>query len=171
MKNKNIVKSSKSFISSLNEEKWLNKQGEKGLLLYEIKNENFCFKKTDLKYVYSAEFCYDSPKTPQNQAYIENMVAEGKIFCGIKGNFVYFANTSEIGIKKSISALAELKRRSRTMSIFGSVLSVFFLALFAYNVYYTVFFNSISYVIPANSEEILKIFNFIVGKNPALLFL
>ena len=33
------------------------------------------------------------------------------------------------------------------------------------------YFNEIEYVVPANKDEILPIFNFVVGKNPAALFM
>ena len=135
--------------------------GAKGLVLVGKKCGRYEFEKTDVKAEYIVDYLDDSPKSPDNTEYLR-----GKDVCGFKGNSAY--------IRGGVHTAASLGRQSARygkLTLFFGVVTVLFAALFAYNLKYVNYFNEIGYVVPANGDEILPIFNFVVGKNPATLFM
>ena len=152
---------SKSFISVYNEEKWLNKLGSKGYMLKGRKKGKYTFEKLERPVKYHIDDLDESPETPENTEYLQ-----GKNVCGFKGNSAYIADEEH----NSDTLKRQVSRFGKLTAFFGVVLALF-LALFAYNLHYVQYFKSIGYVVPADKDEILEIFNFVVGKNPAVLFM
>ena len=149
------------FLSEHNEEKWLNSLGAQGWLLKCKRPFVYSFEKTDKPVVYHIDYLADSPYTDVNRAYMKD-----KSVCAVKGNSAYVVSGAH-----GECSLRRQAKRYETLAVFFTVLSVLFFALAMYNVYYMNFFNEIGYTVPANSNEILPMFNFVVGKNPAELFL
>lgn len=151
----------KIFISEFGEEKWLNKLGSKGYLLKAKSKGKYVFKKIEKKVTYCIDYLDESPQTPDNAEYLKD-----KNVCGFKGNSAYIADGAH-----TVETLSRQSARYGKLSAFFAVLLGLFVALFVYNLEYVNFFKSIDYVVPADKNEILSIFDFVVGKNPALLFM
>lgn len=151
----------KVFVSEHDEQKWLNRMGAKGFVLVGKKCGRYEFEKADVKAEYIVDYLDDSPKTPDNTEYLR-----GKDVCGFKGNSAYIRN----GVHTA-APLGRQAARYGKLSVFFGAVTALFAALFAYNLKYVNYFNEIEYVVPANKDEILPIFNFVVGKNPAALFM
>lgn len=151
----------KVFVSEYDEQKWLNNMGARGFVLVGKKCGRYEFEKADVKAKYIVDYLDDSPGSPDNTEYLR-----GKDVCGFKGNSAY--------IRDGVHTAASLRRQTARygkLAIFFGVVTVLFAALFVYNLKYVNYFNEIEYVVPANKDEILSIFNFVVGKNPAALFM
>lgn len=151
----------KIFISEFNEEKWLNKLGSKGYLLTAKSIGKYTFEKIEKKVTYCIDYLDESPQTPDNAEYLKN-----KNVRGFKGNSAYIS-----GEEHTVESLSRQSARYGKLSAFFGVILALFAALFVYNLRYVSFFKSIDYVVPADKNEILSIFNFVVGKNPAVLFM
>lgn len=151
----------KIFISEFNEEKWLNKLGSKGYLLTDKSIGKYTFKKIEKKVTYCIDYLDEAPQTPDNAEYLKN-----KSVCGFKGNSAYISDEEH-----TVESLSRQSARYGKLSAFFGVILALFAALFVYNLRYVSFFKSIDYVVPADKNEILSIFNFVVGKNPAILFM
>jgi len=151
----------KIFVSEHDEEKWLNSLGAKGYLLIKKSPCTYVFSKEDGISEYQIDYLDDTPKAPANQEYLE-----GKEVCGFKGNSAYIRN----GVHTAETLKRQTARYGKLAAFFG-VVTLLFGALFAYNLYYVNFFKSIDYIVPADSSAILPIFSFVVGKNPAQLFM
>ncbi len=151
----------KIFVSEHDEEAWLNRLGAKGYLLKKKSIGAYAFSKTDDKITYQIDYLGESPETPDNQKYLE-----GKEVCGFKGNSAYIKNGSH-----SAASLKRQTARYGKLAAFFGIITLLFGGLFAYNLSYVEYFKSIEYVVPADKDAILPIFNFVVGKNPAQLFM
>lgn len=152
---------SKIFISEFNEEQWLNKLGSKGYLLKSKSRGKYVFEKIEKKVTYCIDYLDESPNTPDNAEYLKK-----KDVRGFKGNSAYIS-----GEEHTVATLSRQSARYGKLSAFFGVILALFTALFVYNLSYVNFFKSIDYVVPADKNEILSIFNFVVGKNPAVLFM
>ena len=64
------VTKSNVFFDRANEEKWLDRCGEQGLLLVGHKTFRYIFEKTDSKWNYTVEWLDSSPLTEENAEYI-----------------------------------------------------------------------------------------------------
>ena len=151
----------KVFVSEYDEQKWLNRMGAKGFVLVGRKRGRYEFEKSDVKAEYTVDYLDDSPGSPDNTEYLRD-----KDVCGFKGNSVYI-----LGGIHTAESLGRQSARYGKLSVFFGVVTALFAALFAYNLKYVNYFNEIGYVVPADKDEILPIFNFVVGKNPAMLFM
>ncbi len=151
----------KYFISEYNEEKWLNQMGGSGFKLVKKSFFTYEFESTDKTYKYRIDFLPDPVEAEESVEYLKD-----KHCCGNKGSSVYILN-----MEHTVETASAHEKRYSALAMFFGVCFLFFAALFTYNVSCMSFFDAEKYVIKTDVNEIWSIFNFIVGKNPAALFL
>lgn len=172
----------RTFYDVEKEEKWLNKQGQDGLLLVDTVPFGYTFDKTHKKWTYSMEWLDSSPDTEENAAYIKKRSMKNCFYCGKKNCYAYFASEGNTPPAKSASAFDAISKRYTKIAVFAAVIAVFLLLLVVYNFVWQGRFNDLEYVnkdgesvvgytAPYDSNEIVGAFKWVVGKNPASLFL
>ena len=67
--------------------------------------------------------------------------------------------------------MEKIKSRYFTLSLFWSILSVYLTGLTVYHITWANKFNISGYKVPEDKGEIMPQFDFVVGKNPAVLLL
>ncbi len=152
----------KYFISEYKEEKWLNSLGKKGYLLESKCGFDYEFKKTERPVRYYIDYLPDAPESEESKEYLENKNA-----VAFKGNSVYVVSNGD----RPCEAYSHQIKRYGKLALFFGVLFVLFCALFVYNVQNAMFFNEIGYVVPNDKKAIFDIFRFVIGKNPAQMFM
>ena len=91
MKGSDNVKSVyKIFFGFMDLEKWLNKQGEKCLLLTEVKDSKYTFTECETPIRYFVDHTDDSPYTDANGEYVYAKMAEGYELACINGRTLFF---------------------------------------------------------------------------------
>lgn len=172
MTEKNTEKKIRAFFGVETEEKFLNRMGKRKFLLIKTYPFFYIFKLTDTVWSYSAEWLDSSPDTEDNKKYIaEKCENENLKCCGKRSCFVYFASEGETVPEKSHKALNRIKKRYRSLSVFWSVISAYLTGLLIYNIIWANKFSDMGYKVHDDTAEIERIFVFVVGKNPAVLFL
>lgn len=86
----------KLFIGFCDEQKWLDKQGEDNLLLENVENGKYHFKKSEKKIKYFIDHTEDSPFTELNGEYIKKREANGYKLACIKGRCLYFYTEEDL---------------------------------------------------------------------------
>lgn len=152
----------KYFISEYKEEKWLSSLGGKGYLLESKSGFTYEFKKTERPVRYYIDYLPDAPESEDSKEYLKDKTA-----VAFKGNSVYVVSDEN----RPSEAYGHQIKRYGKLALFFGVLFVLFCALFAYNVKMAMYFNEIGYTIPNDKNAILDIFKFLVGKNPAQMFM
>lgn len=166
------VRKFKRFFSVATEEKFLNTMGAKQLLLTGMSSLFYIFEQSEKKWSYSAEWLDSSPDTEENRKYITEKCKEENLrYCGKRACFAYFATEGEAVLEKSHEAKSKIKKRYRSLSIFWSILSAYMAGLMVYNIIWAEKFKAMGYKVHDDTAEIERIFTFVVGKNPAVLFL
>ncbi len=166
------VRKFRTFFSVAAEEKLLNRMGEKKYLLVGTVPFFYIFEKTETVWSYGVEWLDSSPLAMENKIYIGNRCENENLrYCGKKNCFVYLAAEGEIPPEKSYGAKYMIKKRYRSLSVFWSVLSAYMVGLLIYNIAWANKFKDIGYKVHDDVNEIERVFTFVVGKNPAVLFL
>lgn len=167
-----LIRKLKTFSSVDAEEKLLNKMGAKKRLLIATSPLFYVFAPSDTVWSYSAEWLDSSPDTEENQKYIaEKCEKENLKYCGKRNCFAYFASEGDTVPEKSYEAKYKIKKRYRSLSVFWSVVFAYMTGLLIYNVVWAEKFKDMGYKVHDDTAEIERIFDFVVGKNPAVLFL
>ncbi len=167
-----LVRKIRVFFSLYSEEKFLNKNGKKGLLLRKVYPFVYFFDETETVWSYSMEWLNSSPETPENKEYLEvRKEKEGVVYCGRRNCFAFLAKEGATPPEKSPAAVKALKKRYFSLAIFWTICLVYVAGLVLYNLSWAGKFNKMGYKVPADKDEIMPYFNFVVGKNPAKLFL
>ena len=171
----------KTFYDVEKEEKWLNEQGKKGLLLVDTLPFTYTFDKTHKKWTYSMEWLDSSPDTEENAEYIKKRSMKNCLYCGKKNCFAYFAAEGDTPPAKSKDAFSAISKRYAKIAVFVSIIAVFLVLLVAYNFVWQGRFDGLEYVkddekvvgytVPYDKDEIVGAFKWVVGKNPASIFL
>ena len=170
-----------TFYDVEKEEKWLNEQGKKGLLLVDTLPFTYTFDKTHKKWTYSMEWLDSSPDTEENAEYIKKRSMKNCVYCGKKNCYAYFASEGETPPPKSGKAYGAISKRYGKIALFVLVITLFLVLLTVYNFVWQGRFDSLEYVkdgkkvvgytVPSSSDEIEPIFGWVVGKNPASIVL
>ena len=157
------------FFDRANEEKWLDRCGEQGLLLVGRRKFRYIFEETGSKWSYAVEWLDSSPLTEENAEYINQKELSGRYrYCCGRSCFAYFA--SESRAVHSERGVARTQKRYNAITVFWALLALFFIGLLIYNIVWAGKFDTMEYVIEDTSDipEFLK--SLLVGKNPARLF-
>ena len=85
----------KLFFGYMDLEKWLNKQGEKCLLLTNVSDSKYTFTKCEAPVRYFIDHTDDSPYTDANGEYIHGKMAEGYELVCINGRTLFFTAPTE----------------------------------------------------------------------------
>ena len=80
----------KIFFGFTDLEKWLNKQGEKCLLLTNVSDSKYTFTKCEKPVKYFIDHTDDSPYTDANDEYVHAKMAQGYELVFIKGRTLFF---------------------------------------------------------------------------------
>ncbi len=80
----------KFFFGFADVEKWLNKQGQKCLLLTSVSDGKYTFTECDSPVKYFVDHTDDSPYTDANGEYIESKIASGYQLACINGRTLFF---------------------------------------------------------------------------------
>lgn len=167
-----VVYRFRAFLNVTAEERFLNRMGLKKFFLAKAFPFLYVFRRTDEVWSYSMEWLDSSPMTEENQQYIAIKTAGGPLqYCCKRGCFAFFAWERNVPPEKSPEAVSAIKKRYRSLFIFWSIVSAFALGLIAYNLAWALKFKEMGYKVWDNPNEIEKAFQFVVGKNPAALFL
>ncbi len=152
----------KYFISEYKEEKWLNSLGKMGYLLESKRGFDYEFKKIERPVRYYIDYLTDAPESEESKEYLENKNA-----VAFKGNSVYVVSDGD----RPYEAYSRQTKRYGKLALFFGILFVLFCALFVYNIKNAMFFKDIGYVVPNDKNAVLDIFRFVIGKNPAQMFM
>ncbi len=171
----------KTFYDVEKEQKWLDEQGKNGLLLVDTLPYTYTFDKTHKKWKYSMEWLDSSPDTEENAAYIKKRSMKNCVYCGKKNCYAYFASEGDTPPAKSAGAYNAIAERYRKIAVFASIIAVFLVVLCVYNFVWQGRFDAleytvdgektVGYTVPSSKDEIVPIFGWVVGKNPASIFL
>ena len=160
------------FFGVENQDKFLNRMGKQNLLLSKAYPFIYIFKPTDTVWSYSVEWLNSAPESRENQEYIsQKCESENLTYCGSKYCFAVFASPGEATPEKSRKTMEKIKSRYFTLSLFWSILSVYLTGLTVYHITWANKFNLSGYKVPDDKGEIMPQFDFVVGKNPAVLLL
>ncbi len=115
----------KLFFGFADMEKWLNKQGEKCLLLTSVSDGKYTFAECDSPVKYFVDHTDDSPYTDANGEYIESMIASGYQLACINGRTLFFYAPAD----KSDYSQRYKNMLSHVRLVLLSVFSVFVISL------------------------------------------
>lgn len=177
-----LVTKYNAFYNITAEEKWLNEQGAKGLLLVDMRPFAYVFEKTNINRKYTMEWLDSSPETPENIQYIKGRTSINTVCCGSKNCYVYFATSAGYKFERNEKSVALIKKRYLSLAIISTIIAVIMLSLMIYNISWMNTFDEMKYtnkegdevtgyVVPYDKDEIVIFKDIVVGKNPARLFL